>query len=64
MTVSVISTFHWLNDVTVARQQLRRDVTKFEQNVYEFDVFNAYFDGFKTGNDCMTNRIPCECILI
>ena len=64
MTFRVISSFDWLNDVTVTSQQWWRDITKFEQNCHKFYVFNANFDGFKAGNYCMINRIPCSCLLI
>ena len=64
MMFCVISTFHWLNDVTVARQQLWRDVTKFEQNVHKFDDFTQISMDLKAGNYCTINRIPCKCLLI
>ena len=38
MQVHVISTFHWLNDVTVARKRLWRVVKKFKQNGHYFHV--------------------------
>ena len=74
---SAISPFDWLrndvlNGINVPLAEWRhrstsqswRDVTKFEQNVHKFNVFNAHFDGFKAGNYCMINRIPCKCLLI
>ena len=68
MSSSAISPFDWLSDdvscdINVRLAELR-NVTKFEQNCHKFYVFNANFDGYKPGNYCLINKIPCKYLLI